>query len=31
MHIYDGAHLLLETHAEECAALMKTFILDTER
>lgn len=28
MHIYDGAHLLLETHHQECAALMRTFILD---
>ena len=28
MHIYDGAHLLLETHAEECEALMREFILN---
>jgi pimeloyl-ACP methyl ester carboxylesterase len=28
MHIYDGAHLLLETHHRECAALMREFILD---
>jgi pimeloyl-ACP methyl ester carboxylesterase len=28
MHIYDGAHLLLETHHQECAALMRAFILD---
>lgn len=28
MHIYDGAHLLLETHHQECAALMRHFILD---
>jgi pimeloyl-ACP methyl ester carboxylesterase len=28
MHIYDGAHLLLETHADECAALMREFILN---
>jgi len=28
MHIYDGAHLLLETHHEECAALMRAFILN---
>lgn len=28
MHIYDGAHLLLETHHAECAALMRAFILD---
>jgi len=26
MHIYDGAHLLLETHHRECAALMREFI-----
>lgn len=28
MHIYDGAHLLLETHHQECAALMRKFILN---
>lgn len=28
MHIYDAGHLLLETHAPECAALMRTFIAD---
>ena len=28
MHIYDGAHFLLETHHRECAALMRQFILD---
>ncbi|WP_118976262.1 alpha/beta fold hydrolase [Taibaiella koreensis] len=28
MHIYDGAHLLLETHYQECAALMHEFILN---
>jgi hypothetical protein len=27
-HIYDGGHLLLETHAAECAELMRTFVLD---
>jgi integrase len=27
-HIYDGGHLLLETHAAECADLMRTFVLD---
>ncbi|MEU6022986.1 alpha/beta hydrolase [Micromonospora sp. NPDC047134] len=27
-HIYDGGHLLLETHAAECAALMRAFVLD---
>ncbi|MBZ9650261.1 alpha/beta hydrolase [Sphingobium sp. 3R8] len=26
MHIYDGPHLLLETHHQECAALMRDFI-----
>jgi pimeloyl-ACP methyl ester carboxylesterase len=28
MHIFDGSHLLLETHHQECAALMRDFILD---
>jgi Predicted hydrolases or acyltransferases (alpha/beta hydrolase superfamily) len=28
MHIYDGAHLLLETHHQECAALMREFVLN---
>lgn len=28
IHIYDGAHLLLETHHQECAALMREFILN---
>lgn len=27
-HIYDGGHLLLETHAAECAELMRAFVLD---
>jgi pimeloyl-ACP methyl ester carboxylesterase len=27
-HIYDGGHFLLETHAAECAALMRAFVLD---
>ncbi|RRS01206.1 alpha/beta fold hydrolase [Glycomyces terrestris] len=27
-HILDGGHLLLETHAPECAALMRAFVLD---
>ncbi|MBB5803033.1 pimeloyl-ACP methyl ester carboxylesterase [Saccharothrix ecbatanensis] len=27
-HIYDGGHLLLETHAAECAELMRVFVLD---
>lgn len=26
MHLYDGTHLLLETHHEECARLMRNFI-----
>ncbi|MGF1623743.1 MAG: alpha/beta fold hydrolase [Alphaproteobacteria bacterium] len=30
MHIYDGAHLLLETHHQECAALMREFILNVQ-
>jgi pimeloyl-ACP methyl ester carboxylesterase len=30
MHLYDGAHLLLETHHQECAALMREFILDVQ-
>ncbi|MFI0420710.1 alpha/beta fold hydrolase [Spongiactinospora sp. 9N601] len=28
MHVYDGGHFLLETHAQECAALMASFITD---
>jgi pimeloyl-ACP methyl ester carboxylesterase len=31
LHIYDGTHLLLETHHQECAALMREFILDGEQ
>ncbi|MEU4474075.1 alpha/beta hydrolase [Micromonospora sp. NPDC023888] len=27
-HLYDGGHFLLETHAAECADLMRTFVLD---
>ena len=27
-HIYDGGHLLLETHAPECTELMRAFVLD---
>ncbi|MCG5468358.1 alpha/beta hydrolase [Micromonospora sp. LAH09] len=27
-HLYDGGHFLLETHAAECAELMRTFVLD---
>jgi pimeloyl-ACP methyl ester carboxylesterase len=27
-HIFDGGHLLLETHAAECAELMRAFVLD---
>jgi pimeloyl-ACP methyl ester carboxylesterase len=30
MHIWDGAHLLLETHHHECAALMRKFILNAQ-
>lgn len=30
IHIYDAAHLLLETHHLECAALMHEFILNVE-
>jgi pimeloyl-ACP methyl ester carboxylesterase len=30
-HILDGPHLLLETHAEICAMLMKRFLLRTVR
>ncbi|GAA2670415.1 hypothetical protein [Nonomuraea recticatena] len=28
MHVYDAGHLLLETHAPECAAAMRSFITD---
>ncbi|MEV4539085.1 alpha/beta hydrolase [Asanoa sp. NPDC049518] len=27
-HLYDSGHFLLETHAAECAELMRTFVLD---
>lgn len=27
-HLYDGGHLLLETHAPECTELMRAFVLD---
>jgi pimeloyl-ACP methyl ester carboxylesterase len=30
MHVYDGAHLLLETHHKECAALMREFVLNVQ-
>jgi pimeloyl-ACP methyl ester carboxylesterase len=30
MHIYDGPHLLLETHHQECAALMCEFIQNVQ-
>lgn len=30
MHIYDGAHLLLETHHQESAALMCEFIVNSQ-
>lgn len=29
MHVYDGGHLLLETHSPECATEMRHFIADT--
>jgi pimeloyl-ACP methyl ester carboxylesterase len=28
MHVFDGTHLLLETHHEECAGMMRDFIAD---
>lgn len=28
MHIYDGPHLLLETHYAECAGMMRNFIVN---
>jgi pimeloyl-ACP methyl ester carboxylesterase len=28
MHVWDGAHLLLETHHQECATLIRAFILN---
>ncbi len=31
MHFFDGTHLLLETHHEECAHMIRTFIVDVER
>ncbi|WP_431899576.1 alpha/beta fold hydrolase [Micromonospora chalcea] len=27
-HLFDGGHLLLETHAAECAALLRAFVRD---
>ncbi|WP_256091752.1 hypothetical protein [Micromonospora haikouensis] len=27
-HVYDAGHFLLETHAAECATLMRSFVLD---
>ncbi|HET6827263.1 MAG TPA: alpha/beta hydrolase, partial [Ramlibacter sp.] len=30
-HILDGPHLLLETHPEECAALMRAFLQRVEK
>ena len=30
MHIFHAAHLLLETHHQECAALMREFILNVK-
>ncbi len=31
MHVFDGAHLLLETHYRECAELIRNFIADVSR
>lgn len=31
MHFFDGTHLLLETHHEECARMMRDFIVDVTR
>ena len=31
VHLYDGAHLLLETHYEECARMMRNFIVNVQR
>lgn len=31
MHVLDGTHLLLETHHEECAHMMRNFIADVTR
>ncbi len=30
MHIYDGAHLLLKTHHQECSTLMRNFIINVQ-
>lgn len=30
MHLYDGTHLLLETHFEECARMMRNFIVNVQ-
>ena len=30
MHVFDGTHLLLETHHDECARLMRDFIMDVQ-
>ncbi|WP_274631303.1 alpha/beta fold hydrolase [Arvimicrobium flavum] len=30
VHIYDGTHLLLETHYEECARMMRSFIVNVQ-
>jgi surfactin synthase thioesterase subunit len=30
-HVLDGPHCLLETHASDCVALMRTFFARTER
>lgn len=31
MHFFDGTHLLLETHHEECACMMRDFIVEVTR
>jgi surfactin synthase thioesterase subunit len=30
MHLYDGTHLLLETHHKECAHMMRNFIVNVQ-
>ncbi|MGW0240143.1 hypothetical protein [Micromonospora chalcea] len=27
-HLFNGGHLLVETHAAECAALLRAFVRD---
>jgi pimeloyl-ACP methyl ester carboxylesterase len=31
IHVYDGAHLLLETHYHECADAIRNFVADVAR